>query len=274
MTDRQLLVVRLLLLWLLLELAAAAQVRDGGGRSLLATWVSTMVRPLTTTAEATVDGLEHLAATFGSTQRLVADNRTLREELEFAVAHRILLEADLQAALDLARIVDLTDVVESPSIAARCVFRDPYLGSMQLRIAGPAIVPADTPVLGPGGIVGRVVRSRGDTLWVELLTHSAAAVAVQLPGEAVAGLAVGGSGRDLEVRFVPRSATVLVGQRLVTSGADGIYPVGLPVAEVTRVRETDSPFLEVRARPVVDVTELRAALLLPRVVAGTAGEGP
>lgn len=274
MTDRQLTVVRLLLLWLLLELAAAAQVRTASGRSLLATWVSAAVRPVTTTAASAVAGLEHAAATFGATQRLVTDNRRLREELDFAVAHRALLEADVEAALDLVRVVDLAGVVRSSSVAARCVFRDPLLGSMQLRTAEPASVPLDTPVLGPGGIVGRVVRSRGDTLWVELVTHPAAAVAVQLQGGDNAGLAVGGGGGELEVRFVPRSATVLVGQSLVTSGADGIYPVGLPVAEVTRVRETDKPFLEIRARPVVDVTELRAALLLPRVVSPSGSAGP
>jgi rod shape-determining protein MreC len=273
-TDRQLTLVRLLLLWLLLEFAAAAQVRTASGRSLLATWVSTAVHPVTTAAESAVSGLAHAAAAFGSSQRLVADNRRLREELEFALARQTLLEADLEAALDLVRVVELADVVASSAVAARCVFRDPFLGSMQLHIAEPAVVPPDTPVLGPGGVAGRVVRSRGDTLWVELVTHPAAAVAVQLPGETTSGLAVGGSGRDLEVRFVPRSATVLVGQRLVTSGADGIYPVGLPVAEVTRVRETDSPFLEIRARPVVDVNDLRAVLLLPQLASAAGGTAP
>ena len=40
--------------------------------------------------------------------------------------------------------------------------------------------------------------------------------------------------------------------------------IGLPVARVTRVRETGSPFLEITARPIVDVVRLRAVLLIPR----------
>ena len=274
MTDRQLNIVRLLLLWLLLELAAAAQIGTASGRSLLASWLSMLVRPVTSTAESAVNGVEHLVATVASTQRLVTENRRLREELEFSIAHRILLEADLEAALELARVIDLADVIESSSIAARCVFRDPLLGSMQLRLAESVTIPRDTPVLGPGGVVGRVVRSRAETCWVELVTHPAAAVAVQVSGEGVAGLAVGTGGGDLEVRFVSRSATVLVGQVLSTSGADGIYPVGLPVAKVTRVRETDSPFLEVRARPIVNVVDLRAVLLIPPITPAPEGDLP
>jgi rod shape-determining protein MreC len=267
-TDRQLTTVRLLLLWVLLELAAAAQVRSASGRSLLAVWLSNVTRPVSVAAEGVVTGIEHVAATFGSTQKLVTENRRLREELEFSRARRLLLEADLEVVHELQRVLELAEVATTTPIAARCVFRDPMLGSMQLRLAGSAPVPRDTPVLGPGGVVGRVVRCRAATCWVELVTHPAAAVAVQASIDRVAGLAVGTGGAELEVRYVSRTATVLVGQVLTTSGADGIYPIGLPVAEVTRVRETDSPFLHIRARPVVDVTSLRAVLLVPGSAAG------
>jgi len=53
------------------------------------------------------------------------------------------------------------------------------------------------------------------------------------------------------------------GTTLVTSGADGIYPPGIPVARVTRVRETDKTFLEVRGVPSAELRETRLVLLLP-----------
>jgi cell shape-determining protein MreC len=50
---------------------------------------------------------------------------------------------------------------------------------------------------------------------------------------------------------------------LVTSGGDGIYPPGIPAARVTRIRESDEPFLEVTAISTADLYAARMVLFLP-----------
>jgi rod shape-determining protein MreC len=76
----------------------------------------------------------------------------------------------------------------------------------------------------------------------------------------------------VSVLYVPRAADLLRGDGLITSGADGIYPAGIPVARITRIRETDAPFLEIRARPTVDLATLRVVLLLPGWIGTTSSE--
>jgi rod shape-determining protein MreC len=107
-----------------------------------------------------------------------------------------------------------------------------------------------------------VIRSEGRRCWIELITNPVAAVAVQTPDGSVQGLAVGSDSGELEIQFVPRQAELLRGDDLVTSGADGIHPPGLPLGRVTSVRESDRPFLDVRAEPATILATARVVLLL------------
>ena len=69
--------------------------------------------------------------------------------------------------------------------------------------------------------------------------------------------------QPLEVGFVERDAPVTAGEILITSGLDGKYPKGIPVATVDSVAPSDSTqFLAVTARPLVDVRRLEEVLLL------------
>ena len=131
---------------------------------------------------------------------------------------------------------------------------------------------ADTSVVASGGILGRVIRSEGRRCWIELITHPVAGVAVQTRSGEVAGLAVGSDSGQLEIQFVPRQARLMRGDELVTSGADGIHPPGLPVGRVASVRESDRPFLEVRAEPAANLATTRVVLLLDGWMAPSGGE--
>ena len=82
-------------------------------------------------------------------------------------------------------------------------------------------------------------------------------------GACLEGLASGTGSRQLRLEFIPRRAQLLRGAVLVTSGADGIYPPGLAVARVASIRESDEPFLEVRASPTARLATLRVVVVLP-----------
>jgi rod shape-determining protein MreC len=70
-------------------------------------------------------------------------------------------------------------------------------------------------------------------------------------------------GDTLDLRFVPISADVQTGDELVTSGLDGVYPPGLPVAKVVRVdRQADTAFARVVSLPVAAVRGARQVLVL------------
>ena len=75
---------------------------------------------------------------------------------------------------------------------------------------------------------------------------------------------MGSDSGELVIQFIPRQAELLRGDELVTSGADGIYPPGLPVCRVASVRESASAFLEVRGDPSASLNTSRVVLLLDR----------
>ena len=269
MTDSRLFLVRIMLVWLLLELLAATQARTPDGSPVAWRWIRTGVAPLVNSSSKIGSSVGHFMDNIGATSRMLVDSHRMRLELEELRARNLTLEEDLASLRDASALLDGVVVFESDSLVGRCVFRDPARGRMEIAVETPSEINLDTPVFTGSGLVGRVVQSRGQRSWVELLTHPAAAAAVQTADGSLHALATG-TGRidQLEILFVPRTAEILQGTVLVTSGADGIYPPGIPVASVASVRETDAAFLEVRASPTADLTTLRVVLLLPTISSG------
>lgn len=265
-------VVLTILLWIVLEVLAAWQVRSPEGTPLLAVWIRTLARPAIWSAQQ----IGHLVVDAGrgttDLQRVIVDNRALRLEVERLSSQNLLLEEDLAALRDAARLASDGIRFSNGAVLARCTFRDVAAGSMEVRTDSPVLLPRDTPAITGGGLVGRVVRSEGSRHWLQLITHGAAAAAVQTTDSTVQGLVVGTGGETLTVAYVPRQARLERGQILVTSGGDGIFPPGIAAATVIRVRETESPFLEIGAAPTAAIRTSRIVMLLPLWSAAGDGE--
>jgi len=262
MTSTGTVILRTALVWMLLELAAAAQVRQEGHR-VLWSWARTVVRPVVVAAKWTAQTTTDLAWGLGNVSQLVGEVQDLRRELEISRSRTLLLSEDLESLREARDLAVAFRELTPTSVAARCTFRDIMRGHLQVELGTDHAVHPDTPVLGPGGVVGRVIRWDGDFAWVECLTNPAAAIAVTTPDGQVNGLAVGSGEGDLRVEFIPPRAPLLRGSMLETSGADGIFPPGIPVAVVTEIRQRRSSFLDVRADPLVDLTRTRVVLLVP-----------
>ena len=121
-----------------------------------------------------------------------------------------------------------------------------------------------TPIVTNMGLVGRVLRASPHAATVLLITDPGSRIAVFAQQSRSAGILSGqGLEQPLEVGFVERDAPVTAGEILITSGLDGKYPKGIPVATVDSVAPSDSTqFLAVTARPLVDVRRLEEVLLL------------
>lgn len=118
------------------------------------------------------------------------------------------------------------------------------------------------------GLVGRVLRASATTATALLLTDPGSRIAVLSQNTRAPGVLTGrGARHPLEMRFVARNSEVEEGELLVTSGLDGMYPKGIPVARVVSVAPSDySQFMAVLASPLVDVERLEEVLLLERTM--------
>lgn len=125
-------------------------------------------------------------------------------------------------------------------------------------------VDAGRPVIDASGLVGQVTRVFAASSEVTLLTSKEQAAPVQDQRNGLR-LIVSGTGSDnlLEVRYLDMHADVKAGDILVTSGIDGVYPLGIPVARVLRVdppRQT--PFARAVCQPIGEIGEHRHVMIL------------
>ena len=120
------------------------------------------------------------------------------------------------------------------------------------------------PVIDQIGIVGQVTRIYPWLSEVTLVTDKEQAVPVQNLRNGLRAV-LGGTGNDgqVELKFIPLNADFQNGDQLVTSGIDGIYPPGLPVAEVSNVeRNAAYLFARITCKPLAGVASHSQVLVL------------
>jgi rod shape-determining protein MreC len=264
-TDRRLLILRTALLWILLELIAAAQVRSPAGELVLWRWIRAAVAPVLYVGDAVGSFVAGTITGVSDATSLVVENNRLLTQLETSRAMNLLMRDDMMARDEIEALIALIPQLAASAVPGRTTHRDLSRGRLVAVVAPGHRIRSDTSAVATGGVIGRVIRSEGRRCWIEIITHPAAAVAVQTRDGTVQGLAVGsdpGEPGILEIRYVPRQARLLRGDEIVTSGADGIHPPGIPVGRVITVRESDRPFLDVRAEPAAQPATARVVLFL------------
>lgn len=116
----------------------------------------------------------------------------------------------------------------------------------------------DMPVIGDGGLVGRVQRVSAESSVVRLIIDRRSAVAGRLTTTGETGVLEGTGSGLLRFELLDPAAKVAVGDRVVTSGYDrGLYPAGLPVGTVIEAPPARSNLSRVvTVRPFVDFSSL------------------
>ena len=116
-------------------------------------------------------------------------------------------------------------------------------------------------VITPDGVVGKVVETYRGTSQVLLLTDKDSGVGAMLADSRIQS-PVGGTGEPLlDMKYVPSDDTVNVGDQVVTSGMDRVFPRDLPVGTISEVKD-GSPFKQVRVRPAAKLERLEEVVVL------------
>jgi rod shape-determining protein MreC len=152
------------------------------------------------------------------------------------------------------------------SVTAQVIGRDasPVSATVTVNKGSLAGIDRDLAVITPDGVVGRVQTVLPGTARVQLLTDPGSTIAVRVQRNREEGLLEGKLDR-CALKYVSFYVDVQEGDLLVTSGLDGIYPRGLPVATVTKVRKHEaSSFQTVYADPVVRLSRLEEVLVFKK----------
>lgn len=233
-----------------------------GLRSVLAL----AVYPLQVAATAPVLLAERIAVYFGSQTKLSEENAALRARLLEASQSAQREAAASAEAAQLRRLVGAAERLPVQSAPAEILYnsRDPYSRKVVIDRGAQHGLKLGSPVVDETGVLGQVTRVHAMVAEVTLVTDKDQAIPVQVLRNGLRAVAFGGGASGmLELRFMAANAEIQNGDRLVTSGIDGTYPPGLPVASVARVeRDAAYAFARIACQPAAAVDAGRFVLVL------------
>ena len=199
-------------------------------------------------------------------------HRELQKERDALLAERAGLMAGVAGARDLARenrelrsLLALATRHDVQQVRAAMLYKghDWFAQRLMINRGSAAGLRSGLPVIDATGLIGQIQRVYPGSSEVTLVSSPGHLTPVQVERTARRGLAAGSGQGLLELRYMPSHADVRVGDRLLTSGIDGVYPSGIPVARVIRVsRSQSSPYLRVECLPLAGLDRARSVLVL------------
>ena len=237
-------------------------------RAALATALLPMQQTLQTPVELGTNALRYLQGIrTAQTAEIAARTQLARQSERASRMDQLMAENDRLRAL-----LDLKPALKVRSIAAEMLYEagDPYSRKLFINRGSSGGVVAGAPVVNEAGVLGQVTEVYPLSAVVTLLTDRDAAIPVLNTRSRQRGAAFGGAegGSAMELRFMAGNADVLVGDTLTTSGVDGVYPPGLPVATVLRVdRRSDAGFARILLTPASGMDGVRHLLVLEPMAA-------
>jgi len=161
--------------------------------------------------------------------------------------------------------------------------RDPFSRKVIVDKGQQTGIVAGQPAIDEAGVVGQVTRVFPFSAEITLITDKDQAVPVQVVRSGQRSVVFGLGNGQLELRYMPANADIQVGDLLVTSGLDGVYLAGFPVAKVVNIeRDSAYSFARIFCVPVAGVENFGEIMVLdarqplppaPPEAAGRGGDG-
>lgn len=217
---------------------------------------------------ATMPGkLLHQAGEFFVTQRgLVDENNKLRQQHGNDAALLSQLQSLQQENRQLRNLLALPQRSEFSAQPVEILYaeRDIFKRKLLVNKGADAQVKIGQVVMDDTGIVGQITRVYPWISEITLITEKDHAVPVQIVRNGLRTIVFGaGDTSQLSLRYMPVSSDIQNGDVLVTSGIDGVYPPGIPVAKVVKIeRDAAYPFARISCLPLAGVDRNRQLLIL------------
>jgi len=167
----------------------------------------------------------------------------------------------------LRKLLDLREQLKVDSVAADVLYdaADPYTRKVIIGKGMSQGIVLGSPVIDEFGVLGQVTLVHPLVSEVTLIIDRDLAIPVLNVRTGVRSLAFGDAagGGTLELRFMGSNSDVQQGDLLTTSGVDGVYPPGLPVATIDRIeRRAESAFARIHCLPRALVSGARHVMVL------------
>lgn len=246
-------------LYLLIVASTGQLRRDPVGPLLLE-----LMRPFAKVAQGALTGIRGWTTTYSDLMGALEENERLkRRVLELETERQKLHEADVTSRR-LQNLLDLRDRIALKSIAANVIgsSASTWFQSLTLDKGERDGVQKGMAVVSAAGVLGQIVAVSARTAKVLLMTDPHSAVDVVCQRSRARGI-VSGSLEGPIMKYVKRSEDVQRGDRLITSGLDGVFPKGVLVGQVETVQKKGQGlFQQVSVALAADPTRVEDVLVV------------
>lgn len=251
----------------------SAQVNSRAGVPVLEQVTLGLFSEVQRAAAAAVDGVRGAWHGYVDLRGVQAQNLALKAEVD---ALRVRLQEEhalAERSRQLQRLLELREETSLSVVAAEVVGggASPDFQTVTIGKGTGDGLGTDMAVLAPEGVVGRVVTPTSRAAKVQLLIDRNAAAGAMIERTRAQGVVFGTGDGLLRMDYVAEVGGVEVGDQVVTSGVDGIYPKGFVIGEVEAVERTGDAYKAITVRPAIDVRRLESVLVVLTPPAG--GEG-
>jgi rod shape-determining protein MreC len=210
-------------------------------------------------------------------RHLKAENDALKRDLAAAQIAAQEQRALASRARGLEKLLELRDRTSLQTTAAEIIGMAPTLDFRTVTIdkgTRDGLRP-DMAVIAPAGVVGRIVVPSARSAKVQLLVDRNAAAGAIVERSRAQGVVVGAGSDRLEMEYVSEVYDLVVGDVVVTSGIDGIYPKGFVIGRIESLERSGGAYKRVVVRPAVDFNGLEEVLVVvtPTPARDTSGGG-
>jgi rod shape-determining protein MreC len=245
-------------------LLLAVQIRRDSQGRLIRVWTVGAVTPCERAGATGVGGIRGAWRHYFALQNTSRENERLRHENDTLKLQLNQLQSKAAEADRLGTLLSFRQAHQSISmVAARVIGTSADTASQTIYLdrGERDNIHRNMGVITPDGVVGKVIESYRNSSQVLLLTDKDSGVGAMLAESRIQS-PVGGVGEPLlSMKYVANDDTVNVGDRVVTSGMDRIFPRDLPVGTVTQIKP-GNPFKQIRLRPAANLERLEEVIVL------------
>lgn len=215
-------------------------------------------------SSAVIDGVQNGWTGYLDLRRVRAENAGLRQTLQSLEVRLQEEHAQAQRTDSLRQLLELRERSGLDTTAAEIIAgaASPEFRTMTIDKGTSDGLAANMAVISPAGVVGRIILPSASAAKVQLLIDGNAAAGALIERTRVQGVVVGVGDGSLRMEYVPSTADVKLGDLVVTSGIDGIYPKGFVIGTIDAVERGRGSYHEIAITPAVDVTRLEEVLVV------------
>lgn len=227
--------------------------------------IALIIDPVQRVAQTPGSLVDYAAAYLNGMQGLRSENLRLKQT-QLTTAPNLQRLAQLESENErLRKLLGVKEREGAKGEVAQIMYtaRDPFTHRIVVDKGQQSGVTAGQPAIDEAGVVGQVTRVYPFSAEVTLITDKDQAVPVQVVRSGQRSVVFGLGNGQLELRYIPANADVQIGDTLVTSGLDGIYLPGFPVAKVVSIeRENSYAFARIYCTPVAGVENFGEVMIL------------